>query len=79
MSVYVSMSAYVLRFLCSANLSCVMHALHDISPGAGDLRRAVAAAERLATVFGDTHPRERRDAAVLLLHAGNFSQVTLYG
>lgn len=44
------------------------------SPGAGDLRRAVAASERLATVFGDAHPRERRDAAVLLLHAGKFAQ-----
>lgn len=44
------------------------------SPGAGDLRRALAASERLATVFGNGHPRERRDAAVLLLHAGNFPQ-----
>lgn len=44
------------------------------SPGAGDLRRAVAASERLATVFGNSHPRERRDTAVLLLHAGKFPQ-----
>jgi hypothetical protein len=42
--------------------------------GAGDLRRAVAAVERLATIFGDEHPAERRDAGVLLLHAGHFPQ-----
>mmetsp|Transcript_19795 Transcript_19795/g.59797 ORF Transcript_19795/g.59797 Transcript_19795/m.59797 type:complete len:513 (+) Transcript_19795:154-1692(+) len=44
------------------------------SPGAGDLRRALAATERLATIFGDRHPQERRDAGVLLLHAGHPAQ-----
>lgn len=41
---------------------------------AGDLRRAQAAAERLCLLIGDEAPWERRDAAVLLLHAGNHSQ-----
>lgn len=35
----------------------------------------MAAGERLATIFGDEHPVERRDAGVLLLHAGRFPQV----
>eukprot|EP00878_Enallax_costatus_P013755 GHUV01014386.1.p1 GENE.GHUV01014386.1~~GHUV01014386.1.p1 ORF type:complete len:232 (+),score=102.13 GHUV01014386.1:26-697(+) len=40
------------------------------SPGAGDLVRCVAAAERLVMMVGDEQPAERRDLAVLLLHAG---------
>ncbi|KAF8062088.1 pho-4 [Scenedesmus sp. PABB004] len=40
------------------------------SPGAGDLMRCVAAAERLVMLVGDEQPQERRDLAVLLLHAG---------
>ncbi|KAK9909325.1 hypothetical protein WJX75_000539 [Coccomyxa subellipsoidea] len=42
------------------------------SPGAGDLRRALAAAERLCILLGDEGPLERRDVAVLYLHACNF-------
>lgn len=38
---------------------------------AGDLRRALAAAERLALLCGDA---ERRDAGVLLLHAGRAAE-----
>ena len=38
---------------------------------AGDLRRALAAAERLCILLGEGGPEERRDAAVLYLHAGN--------
>eukprot|EP00775_Hariotina_reticulata_P010072 gene10072-10227_t len=40
------------------------------SPGAGDLNRCLAAAERLVMMVGDEQPQERRDLAVLLLHAG---------
>jgi hypothetical protein len=40
------------------------------SPGAGDLRRALAAAERLVILQGDDAPEERRDLAVLYCHAG---------
>lgn len=39
---------------------------------AGDLRRALAAAERLCILLGDEGPLERRDVAVLYLHACNF-------
>ena len=38
---------------------------------AGDLRRALAAAERLALLCGDA---ERRDGGVLLLHAGRAAE-----
>ncbi|CAK0760877.1 hypothetical protein CVIRNUC_002808 [Coccomyxa viridis] len=41
------------------------------SPGAGDLRRALASAERLCIVLGDEAYFEWRDVAVLYLHAGN--------
>jgi hypothetical protein len=37
----------------------------------GDLRRALAAAERLCILLGDRGPLERRDVAVLYLHAGD--------
>jgi hypothetical protein len=40
------------------------------SSGAGDIRRARAAAERLVLLLGDAAPRERRDLGVLLLHCG---------
>lgn len=40
----------------------------------GDLRRALASAERLAILCGDLLPVERRDAAVLLAHAGQPEQ-----
>jgi hypothetical protein len=40
------------------------------SPGAGDISRCLAAAERLVMMVGDEQPQERRDLAVLLLHAG---------
>lgn len=40
------------------------------SPGGGDLRRAIAAAERLVILRGDAIPEERRDLAVLYCHAG---------
>lgn len=38
--------------------------------GAGDLVRAIAAAERLVLLCGDAGPREARDLGVLLAHAG---------
>ena len=38
---------------------------------AGDLRRALASAERLCIVLGDEAYFEWRDVAVLYLHAGN--------
>lgn len=44
------------------------------SPGAGDLRRAVAAAERLVILRGDTVLEERRDLAVLYCHAGKLAE-----
>ncbi|KAG7668476.1 hypothetical protein Ndes2526B_g03893 [Nannochloris sp. 'desiccata'] len=44
------------------------------SPGAGDLRRALAAAERLVILRGDDAPEERRDLAVLYCHAGMFRE-----
>ena len=40
------------------------------SPGAGDLRRALAAAERLVILRGEAVPEERRDLAVLYCHTG---------
>ncbi|GLC60253.1 hypothetical protein PLESTB_001591100 [Pleodorina starrii] len=43
------------------------------SPGAGDLRRARAACERLVLLAGDQYPEERRDLAVLLLHCGDIA------
>lgn len=44
------------------------------SPGAGDLRRAKAACERLVLVAGEAFPAERRDLAVILLHCGFIPQ-----
>jgi len=44
------------------------------SPGAGDLRRALAAAERLVILRGEDAPEERRDLAVLYCHAGMFRE-----
>lgn len=44
------------------------------SPGAGDLRRAKAACERLVLVAGHAFPAERRDLGVILLHCGFVSQ-----
>ncbi|KAL4431445.1 hypothetical protein ABPG75_006701 [Micractinium tetrahymenae] len=44
------------------------------SPGAGDIRRAVAACERLVLLLGDSCPLERRDLAVLLMHVGRFRE-----
>ncbi|GAB4816397.1 hypothetical protein N2152v2_003443 [Parachlorella kessleri] len=44
------------------------------SPGAGDLRRAVAATERLVLLCGERYPKERRDLAVLYLHCGRREQ-----
>uniref|UniRef100_A0A061S4C7 Protein SirB1 N-terminal domain-containing protein n=1 Tax=Tetraselmis sp. GSL018 TaxID=582737 RepID=A0A061S4C7_9CHLO len=44
------------------------------SPGAGDLRRARAAAERICMLVGDERPSERRDLAVLLAHCGEFGR-----
>ena len=41
---------------------------------AGDIRRAKAAAERLCILAGDDCPWQRRDAGVLLLHAGQICQ-----
>ena len=38
---------------------------------AGDLRRALAAVERLCILLGEAGPAERRDVAVLYLHAGD--------
>ena len=40
----------------------------------GDIRRAKAAAERLCILAGDDCPWQRRDAGVLLLHAGQICQ-----
>ena len=42
----------------------------------GDARRALAAAERLVLLCGDACPEERRDAAVLLLQAGQPHQAS---
>ncbi|KAL4421748.1 hypothetical protein ABPG77_009731 [Micractinium sp. CCAP 211/92] len=44
------------------------------SPGAGDIRRALAACERLVLLLGDSCPQERRDLAVLLMHVGRFTE-----
>jgi len=44
------------------------------SPGAGDLQRALAAAERLVILRGNDVPEERRDLAVLYCHAGMFRE-----
>lgn len=44
------------------------------SPGAGDLRRAKAACERLVLIAGDTCPAERRDLGVISLHSGFLPQ-----
>ncbi len=38
---------------------------------AGDIRRAMAAAERLVLLCGEAEPRERRDLGVLLFHVGD--------
>lgn len=46
-----------------------------VSPG--DLRRASAATERLCLLVGEECPWERRDAAVLLLHAGQKTQAAV--
>ena len=40
------------------------------STGAGDLRRAILASERLVLLVGHQHPAERRDLSLLYLHAG---------
>jgi hypothetical protein len=40
------------------------------SPGGGDLRRALAAAEKLVILGGDTAGEERRDLAALYCHCG---------
>ena len=40
------------------------------SPGAGDVRRAAAAAERLVLLLGEAEPRERRDLAALYAAQG---------
>ncbi|KAI7836487.1 hypothetical protein COHA_009639 [Chlorella ohadii] len=44
------------------------------SPGAGDIRRAVAACERLVLLCGEACPWERRDLAVLYMHLGQFRE-----
>ena len=44
------------------------------SPGAGDLRRCLAACERVVMLIGDAQPRERRDLGALYLHAGLFDE-----
>lgn len=44
------------------------------SPGAGDLSRAIAAAERLVILRGGSCPDERRDLGVLYCHAGRFGE-----
>jgi hypothetical protein len=44
------------------------------SPGAGDLSRAIAAAERLVISRGGSCPDERRDLGVLYCHAGKFPE-----
>ncbi|PNW84446.1 hypothetical protein CHLRE_03g145067v5 [Chlamydomonas reinhardtii] len=41
------------------------------SPGAGDMRRARAACERLVLLAADRYPEERRDLAIILLHSGD--------
>lgn len=40
----------------------------------GDLRRSLAAAERLVMLVGDEDPQERRDLAILLLHANRLEE-----
>ena len=44
---------------------------------AGDMRRALAASERLCMLVGDSDPQQRRDAAVLLYHVGNIDQAAV--
>lgn len=44
------------------------------SPGGGDLRRAIAAAERLVILRGEEASEERRDLAVLYCHAGRLPE-----
>ncbi|PSC74794.1 hypothetical protein C2E20_2429 [Micractinium conductrix] len=44
------------------------------SPGAGDMRRALAACERLVLLQGDACPAERRDLAALYMHVGRFRE-----
>jgi hypothetical protein len=44
------------------------------SPGAGDISRAIAAAERLVILRGGSCPDERRDLGVLYCHAGRFQE-----
>jgi hypothetical protein len=44
------------------------------SPGAGDLRRALAASERLVILRGEIVPEERMDLAVLYCHAGRLRE-----
>ncbi|KAG2439985.1 hypothetical protein HXX76_004103 [Chlamydomonas incerta] len=41
------------------------------SAGAGDIRRARAACERLVLLAADRYPEERRDLAIILLHSGD--------
>ncbi|CAL8467605.1 g7143 [Coccomyxa elongata] len=48
------------------------------SPGAGDLRRALASSERLCILLGDDGPLERRDVAVLYLHAGDLAAASVH-
>lgn len=45
---------------------------------AGDLRRALAASERLCILLGDDGPLERRDVAVLYLHAGDLAAASVH-
>jgi hypothetical protein len=40
------------------------------SPGAGDVRRAIAACERLVLLCGESAPSERRDLAALYIRQG---------
>jgi hypothetical protein len=47
------------------------------STGAGDMRRARAAVERLCILVGDERPWERRDAAILLYHCGEIRQAAV--
>ncbi|KAI3424327.1 hypothetical protein D9Q98_009880 [Chlorella vulgaris] len=44
------------------------------SPGGGDIRRALAACERLVLLCGEQCPLERRDLAVLYMHVGRFRE-----
>ncbi|EFN51564.1 expressed protein [Chlorella variabilis] len=44
------------------------------SPGGGDIRRALAACERLVLLCGAQAPLERRDLAVLYMHVGRFRE-----